>query len=66
MTNYSPGWGDAIHCVVMLKNKITQILSTDEKSDFEIIPSLELLHPQQINVTHTTQAPARVLPSVRA
>ena len=48
MTNYSPGWGDAIHCVIMRKNKIKIILSSDAKNDFKIIPGLELLHPEQI------------------
>lgn len=48
MTNYSPGWGDAIHCVVMRQNKIETILSADEKKDFKIIPGLNLLHPKDV------------------
>lgn len=65
MTIYSPGWGDAIHCVVMRKNKITQILSTDEKDDFKIIPGLELLHPHDINVTQTASIPSTVLSTAK-
>lgn len=48
MTNYSPGWGDAFHCVIMRQNKIGTILSADEKKDFQIIPGLELLHPKNV------------------
>ena len=48
MTNYSPGWGDAIHCVIMRQNKIENILSRDGKKDFKIIPGLYLIHPSNI------------------
>jgi predicted nucleic acid-binding protein len=50
MTNYNPGWGDAIHCVIMRNNKIGTILSSDTKDDFRIIPGLELLHPEKIKI----------------
>lgn len=49
MTNYNPGWGDAIHCVIMRENKIKTILSSDAKNDFKIIPGLELWHPKDIS-----------------
>ncbi len=48
MTNYSPGWGDAFHCVIMRQNKIETILSADGKDDFKIIPGLKLLHPANV------------------
>jgi predicted nucleic acid-binding protein len=50
MTIYNPGWGDAIHCVVMRQNDIKQILSADAKNDFKIIPGLTLLHPKDISI----------------
>jgi predicted nucleic acid-binding protein len=53
MTNYNPGWGDAIHCVVMRQNEIKQILSADAKNDFKIIPGLTLLHPKNISLKPT-------------
>ena len=55
MTNYSPGWGDAIHCVIMRENKIKTILSSDGKEDFKIIPSLELLDPANMVKTVSAQ-----------
>jgi len=51
MTNYSPGWGDAIHSVIMRNNSIKTILSSDSKDDFKIIPGFELIHPKDIEIT---------------
>ena len=45
MTLYNPGWGDAIHCVIMANNKIKNIVSMDQKDDFRIVPGLDLIDP---------------------
>lgn len=48
MNLYNPGWGDAFHCVIMKNNRLENILSTDEKDDFEIVRGLNLFHPNQV------------------
>ena len=48
MNLYNPGWADAVHCVIMKNNGIKEILSTDEKEDFEIVPGIALIHPKNV------------------
>ena len=48
MSLYNPGWGDAIHCVIMRNNDISNIISIDTKDDFEIVRGINLLHPESI------------------
>jgi predicted nucleic acid-binding protein len=45
---YHSGVGDVIHSVIMKNNRIDQILTFDEKSDFKQIPGLTVLHPRDI------------------
>ena len=48
MNLYNPGWGDSFHCVIMKNNDIKQILSTDGKHDFKIVPGIKLLQPKDV------------------
>lgn len=47
---YHSGVGDVIHGVIMKQNKITNILTFDEKDDFKQIPDLTVIHPKIISV----------------
>jgi predicted nucleic acid-binding protein len=44
------GVGDIIHSVIMRNNRITEILTFDEKSDFKEIDGLTVLHPKDIRI----------------
>jgi len=48
MNLYNPGWGDAIHCVIMKNNGVENIISLDSKDDFEIVRGITLMHPSDI------------------
>jgi len=45
---YHSGVGDVIHSVIMNNNRISQILTLDEKKDFKQILGLTVLHPRDI------------------
>ena len=48
MILYNPGWGDAIHSVIMKNNNINEILTLDGKKDFKIIPGIIVVDPKDI------------------
>ncbi|MDP2638674.1 MAG: type II toxin-antitoxin system VapC family toxin [Candidatus Azambacteria bacterium] len=48
MIIYSPGWGDAMHVVIMKNNGIKEILTLDGKDDFKIIPGILVIHPKDV------------------
>jgi predicted nucleic acid-binding protein len=48
MILYNPGWGDAIHSVIMKNNNINEILTLDDKKDFKIIPKIIVIDPKDI------------------
>jgi len=48
MNLYNPGWGDSMHCVIMKNNDVENILSLDAKDDFEIVPGINLFHPENL------------------
>ena len=50
MILYNPGWGDAIHGVIMRNNGIKEILTFDGKDDFKIMPGLTVIHPKDVAV----------------
>ena len=47
---YHSGVGDVIHSVLMKNNRISDILTFDEKDDFKQIPDLTVLHPKDIKI----------------
>jgi predicted nucleic acid-binding protein len=47
---YHSGVGDVIHSVIMENNNIADILTFDEKSDFNQIPGLTVLHPKNVKL----------------
>jgi predicted nucleic acid-binding protein len=47
---YHSGVGDVIHSVIMKNNRISDILTFDEKDDFKQIPDLTVLHPRDIKI----------------
>jgi predicted nucleic acid-binding protein len=47
---YHSGVGDIIHSVIMKNNRISDILTFDEKDDFKQIPDLTVLHPKNIRI----------------
>lgn len=47
MILYNPGWGDAIHCVIMKNNNIVEILTFDSKKDFSIT-GLTVIDPKNV------------------
>jgi len=47
---YHSGVGDVIHSVIMKNNRISDILTFDEKDDFKQIPDLTVLHPKDIKI----------------
>jgi predicted nucleic acid-binding protein len=47
---YHSGVGDVIHSVIMNNNDVNQILTFDEKRDFNQIPGLTVLHPRDIKI----------------
>ena len=48
MNLYNPGWGDSMHCVIMKNNDVENILSLDAKDDFELVPGINLFHPEDM------------------
>lgn len=48
MNLYNPGWGDSMHCVIMKNNDVENILSLDAKHDFELVPGINLFHPEDM------------------
>jgi predicted nucleic acid-binding protein len=48
--SYHSGVGDIIHSVIMKNNKVSDILTFDEKDDFKSIPDLTVLHPKDVKL----------------
>ena len=48
--SYHSGVGDIIHSVIMKNNKVSDILTFDEKDDFKSIPNLTVLHPKDVKL----------------
>jgi predicted nucleic acid-binding protein len=48
--NYHSGVGDVIHSVIMKNNRISQILTFDEKDDFKQIPGLTVPNPEDVKI----------------
>jgi predicted nucleic acid-binding protein len=48
--SYHSGVGDIIHSVIMKNNKVSDILTFDEKDDFKSILDLIVLHPKDVKV----------------
>jgi predicted nucleic acid-binding protein len=51
LMRYHSGVGDIMHSVIMQNNKISKILTFDEKTDFKQIPGLHVIHPRDVEVT---------------
>ena len=47
---YHSGVGDVIHSIIMKNNRISDILTFDEKDDFKQIPDLTVMHPKDIKI----------------
>ena len=47
---YHPGVGDAMHCIIMENNKITHILTFDQKDDFKKVEGLVVINPEKIEI----------------
>ena len=48
--SYHSGVGDIIHSVIMKNNRVSDILTFDEKDDFKSIPNLTVLHPKDMKL----------------
>jgi predicted nucleic acid-binding protein len=48
--SYHSGVGDIIHSVIMKNNRVSDILTFDEKDDFKSIPNLTVLHPKDVKL----------------
>jgi predicted nucleic acid-binding protein len=48
--SYHSGVGDIIHSVIMKNNRVSDILTFDEKDDFKRIPNLTVLHPKDVKL----------------